>query len=83
MPNTTMNISLPETLKEKAKINAKKKHFSGTSDYVQHLIRKDDEQLEAHEALKSFIQQGIDSGEGKKLSRTELKQWMNRIIDQA
>ncbi len=83
MPNTTMNVSLPESLKEKAKTNARKKDFSGTSDYVQHLIRKDDERLEAQGTLKSFIQQGINSGEGKKFSRAELKQWMNDIIDQA
>ncbi|MCP3703272.1 MAG: hypothetical protein GY954_10135, partial [Alteromonas sp.] len=49
----------------------------------QHLIRKDDERLEAQGALKAFIQKGIDSGDGKKFSRAELKQWMNDIIDQA
>lgn len=83
MSNTTMNLSLPESLKEIAKSQAKRNHFSTTSDYIQHLIRQDLERQQSQASFETFIQEGLDSGDGKPRTREEMKQWMTQIIKQA
>ena len=39
--STTMNISLPETLKDFVRERVREADFSNPSDYVRHLIRED------------------------------------------
>lgn len=83
MSNTSINLSLPETLKDIAKSQAKRNHFSITSDYIQHLIRQDLEQQQNQENFEAFIQEGLDSGEGERRTPEEMDCWMTRIIQQA
>ena len=55
MPNTTLNLSIPAELKEKALEQARERHFSSTSDYLQHLIQTDVELAEQKKKLGDFL----------------------------
>lgn len=83
MANTTLNLSIPVELKDKALSQAQARHFSSTSDYLQHLIRNDIEQSEKQKKLEAFLLKGINSGKGKKMTINELDEWMTKVINNA
>ena len=58
----TMNASLPEQMKDWVESRSADGKFSNSSDYVRHLIRKDQERTEAIASLQAEIQKGLDSG---------------------
>ena len=60
---TTMNISLPDSMKAWVESRSKRGRYSNASDYVRDLIRQDRDREEALSGLRILIQQGIDSGE--------------------
>jgi antitoxin ParD1/3/4 len=67
MATTTLNISLPEALKEHVQKRVAEGAFSNASDFVRALIRLDKEQQEILAALRRDITVGIeqlDRGEG-------------------
>jgi antitoxin ParD1/3/4 len=67
MATTTLNISLPETLKEHVLKRVADGGFSNASDFVRALIRLDKEQQEKLTSLRRDIEVGIDQldrGEG-------------------
>ena len=83
MANTTLNLSIPAELKEKARSQARARHFSSTSDYLQHLIRADVEQSEHKKTLETFLQKGLDSGDGEEMTLEQLGEWMTQVIKKA
>jgi antitoxin ParD1/3/4 len=67
MSTTTLNISLPEALKEHVQKRVAEGAFSNASDFVRALIRRDKEQQEKLAALRGAVAIGIDQldrGEG-------------------
>lgn len=80
---TTMNLSIVSDLKDLAQQQVEKNHFSTMSDYIQHLIRSDVDRQKKQEQFDTFIQAGVDSGDGESFSRDELKNWMTDIIKKA
>ena len=58
----TMNISLPDSLKEFAHIQTEANNYSTPSDYVRSLIRKDKEKKEAQLHIESLLLEGLNSG---------------------
>jgi antitoxin ParD1/3/4 len=67
MNTTTLNISLPEALKEQVQKRVAEGAFSNASDFVRALIRLDKQQQEKLAALRDAIAVGIDQldrGEG-------------------
>jgi antitoxin ParD1/3/4 len=67
MSTTTLNISLPEALKEHVQKRVAEGAFSNASDFVRALIRLDKEQQERLGALRRDVAVGIDQldrGEG-------------------
>ncbi len=58
----TMNVSLPDPMKEWVEAQIESGKYSGSSDYVRDLIRRDQEYQEKLEALKGAIKEGLDSG---------------------
>ena len=80
MPNTTLNLSIPPELKDKAIEQARTQHFSSTSDYLQHLIRNDAGLAEEKKKLNAFLEAGLASGEAKEMSLDELSVFMKRVI---
>jgi antitoxin ParD1/3/4 len=61
MPNTSMNVSLPETLKAFVLERVAEGTFSNPSDYVRSPIREDMERR-ADERLEELLMEGINSG---------------------
>lgn len=59
----TMNVSLPDPMKTWIESRLKDGSFSNTSDYVRHLVRRDQERTQAIEALQQAIDEGVKSGE--------------------
>jgi antitoxin ParD1/3/4 len=60
MATTTLNISLPEALKEHVQKRVAEGGFSNASDFVRALIRLDKEQQEKLAALRRDIAVGLD-----------------------
>ena len=58
----TMNVSLPEQMKDWVEAQSKDGTFSNASDYVRHLIRQDRERQRAIAQLQAEIDKGINSG---------------------
>ncbi|MBI3775941.1 MAG: type II toxin-antitoxin system ParD family antitoxin [Gammaproteobacteria bacterium] len=58
----TMNVSLPDPMKDWVEDQVKTGHFSNASDYVRDLIRRDQEYQEQREALIKALVAGEKSG---------------------
>jgi len=60
----TMNVSLPEPMKEWVETQARSGRYSNTSDYVRDLIQRDQDRAEKVENVQRLISEGLESGEG-------------------
>ena len=58
----TMNVSLPDPMKEGGEAQAQTGRYSNTSDYVRDLIRRDQERVSKLAELPRLITEGLDSG---------------------
>lgn len=58
----TMNISLPDEMKEWVEAQARSGDFANTSDYIRDLIRHDKERRQAIEDIQAALDEGIASG---------------------
>lgn len=58
----SMNVSLPGPMKDWVEARLEDGRFSNTSDYVRHLIRRDQEREEAIAALQQAVNEGLASG---------------------
>lgn len=81
MAKTTINVSVSDSLKELARQQVEKKHFSTMSDYIQHLIRTDVDRQKAQEQFDAYIKAGIDSGISE-LSAAEIFAKAKKRIDE-
>jgi len=66
----TMNISLPDQLKEFVDGQVDSGRYSSVSEYVRDLIR-DDEKSKAQEKLETLLMEGIQSGEPTEMTRKD------------
>ncbi len=66
----TMNISLPEQLKDFVDDQVGSGRYSSVSEYVRDLIR-DDEKRKAQEKLEAMLLEGIQSGEPTEMTRQD------------
>ena len=62
----TMNVSLPDAMKEWVEAQARGGRYSNASDYVRDLVRRDQERARVVEELQALISQGIESGVSEK-----------------
>lgn len=62
MSTTSMNISLPEALKEYVKERVAEEHYSNPSDYIRALIRED-QKRQAERKLERLLVEGLGSGD--------------------
>lgn len=58
----TMNVSLPDPMKEWVEAQTEAGRYSNASDYVRDLIRRDQERAEAIAELQRFVDDGLASG---------------------
>lgn len=59
----TMNVSLPDLMKEWVEAQTATGRYANTSDYVRDLIRKDQERAARIAAMQQRVEEGLESGE--------------------
>lgn len=69
----TMNVSLPDPMKDWVEAQAQTGRYSNASDYVRDLIRKDQERREKIFAMQEMVDEGLSSGVGLR-SMEDLRQ---------
>lgn len=62
----TMNVSLPDAMKEWVEQRAETGRYSNASDYVRDLIRRDQEREAKIKAMQKLIDEAIASGESER-----------------
>jgi antitoxin ParD1/3/4 len=67
----TMNISLPDAMKQWVEDQVQTGRYGNSSDYVRDLVRKDQERAEAREKLQQMVDEALASGIVE-MSRDEL-----------
>ena len=67
----TMNVSLPDPMKDWVEAQAKTGRYSNASDYVRDLIRRDQARTDKIAAMQRFVDDGLKSGVGSR-SKNEL-----------
>jgi antitoxin ParD1/3/4 len=58
----TMNVSLPDPMKDWVEAQAKSGRYSNASDYVRDLIRRDQERADKLAELQKRLTEGLESG---------------------
>lgn len=71
---STMNISLPESMRNWVDERLKTGLYANNSDYIRDLIRKDRLQTEKLTAMQQAITAGVESTEAGKLNMQTIKQ---------
>ena len=66
----TMNISLPEPLKDFVERQVVHGGYSTASEYVRALIRED-QKRKAEEQVEALLLQGLDSGDAKAMKKKD------------
>ncbi len=62
----TMNVSLPDAMKEWVEGRTDTGRYSNASDYVRDLIRRDQEREAKIAAMQKLIDEAIESGESER-----------------
>ncbi|MDF0601048.1 type II toxin-antitoxin system ParD family antitoxin [Psychromarinibacter sp. C21-152] len=63
----TMNVSLPDAMKEWVEAQAETGRYANASDYVRDLIRRDQDRRQALAELEAEIDKGLASGPAEPL----------------
>ncbi len=71
---STMNISLPESMRNWVDERLKTGLYANNSDYIRDLVRKDQLQTEKLTAMQRAITAGVESTEAGKLNMQTIKQ---------
>ena len=79
MATTSLNISLPEALKEFVHERVAEKAYSNPSDYVRALIRED-QRRRAEEKLEQLLLEGLESGEPRPYDLEEIRRALQRRL---
>ncbi|MDF1670609.1 MAG: type II toxin-antitoxin system ParD family antitoxin [Roseovarius sp.] len=74
----TMNVSLPDPMKSWVEDQAGSGTFANASDYVRHLIRKDQDRQDAIATLQRAIDDGLASGDAQPFDMTAFKAGMHQ-----
>ena len=68
----TMNVSLPDAMKEWVEAQARGGRYSNASDYVRDLIRRDQDRAAKIAEMQRLVTEGLESGIGDR-SMAELR----------
>jgi antitoxin ParD1/3/4 len=75
----TMNISVPDPMKDWVQAQVDEGKYASSSDYVRDLIRKDQQQRDKLAALQAAITLGIESGQAGELDLKSIKRKAKRL----
>ncbi|MFS8144033.1 type II toxin-antitoxin system ParD family antitoxin [Rhizobium sp. BR 249] len=62
----TMNVSLPDPMKDWVEAQTRTGRYANASDYVRDLIRRDQERNDKIAAMQRFVDEGLKSGVGSR-----------------
>ncbi len=77
----TMNISVPDPMKDWVQSQVNTGAYANTSDYIRDLIRQDQKNRNKIAALQTAITAGLDSGESDKSFDDIINQVRNELKD--
>lgn len=69
----TMNISLPESMRDWVNERLQSGLYANNSDYIRDLIRKDQIYAQKLSAMQQAITDGLDSGPSQELNMEDIK----------
>lgn len=69
----TMNVSLPDPMKNWVESQTEDGRYSNSSDYIRDLIRKDQDRQSKIEAIQTLVDEGLASGTGTRSKAEILK----------
>jgi antitoxin ParD1/3/4 len=75
---TTLNISLPESMRDFVTQQVAQGGYSTVSEYVRQLIREEQKQS-AQKKIEALLLEGLDSGEPKEMTAEDWKELERRI----
>jgi antitoxin ParD1/3/4 len=58
----TMNVSLPDAMKDWVESQTRTGRYGNASDYVRDLIRRDQERTDKIAAMQRWVDEGLESG---------------------
>lgn len=80
----TMNISLPDPMRDWVKDQIDTGLYANSSDYVRDLIRKDQVRAQKVQALQLAINEGLNSGAAQPFDSGDFKErMMNELSERA
>lgn len=79
----TMNISLPDPMRDWVQAQIEIGKYASSSDYVRDLIRKDQDKRDKFEALQLAITEGLESGPATPFDKKAFKKRMKAQLDNA
>jgi antitoxin ParD1/3/4 len=82
MSQETMNVALPENLKQYVLRQAAEGGYSSASEYVRELIRAD-QKRKAQERLEAVLLEGLQSGEARELTSEDWAELKRRVWHRA
>ncbi len=77
----TMNISVPDPMKDWVQSQVETGAYASTSDYVRDLIRQDQENRNKIQALQAAITAGLESGVSDKSFNEIIKEARKNLKD--
>jgi antitoxin ParD1/3/4 len=75
----TMNVSLPDAMKDWVETQTRDGRYSNSSDYVRDLIRRDQDRQRAIAELQELVDQAVSSGPAE---RFDVEAFLARKRDQ-
>ncbi len=77
---TTLNISLPESMRDFISEQVAKGGYSTASEYIRHLIRQELERV-AKTKLETLLLEGLDSGESIEITDEWWEQKRSELVE--
>ncbi|WP_019500636.1 type II toxin-antitoxin system ParD family antitoxin [Pseudanabaena sp. PCC 6802] len=77
---TTLNISLPDAMKEFIQEQTKAEGYSTASEYLRHLVRQEQKRV-AQAKLDAMLLEGLNSGESIEINDEWWEQMKASLVD--
>ena len=78
----TMNISLPDRMKEWVEQQVATGRYANASDYMRDLVRRDEERTAAYTTLEKIVEDAYASGVSER-SPEDLRSWLKQRAKEA
>ena len=76
----TMNVSLPDQMKQWVEDQVQTGRYGNASDYVRDLVRRDQERAQARESLYKLLDEGMEGGFSEAQTAEEIFEEARREI---